>query len=140
MTEHRRILLISTDPTFRYHAARAFASRGCSVSMPADIAALLTPDQIANIDAVVLEAASDSPFSVVDVIDAARARWAAVDLPIAVCMADAEMLKSHRMYLTLRGCSVHGRPFNPDAILHAFDNSGTIDLAEVMPSRSPAWS
>ncbi|MCO5177483.1 MAG: hypothetical protein M9890_11030 [Thermomicrobiales bacterium] len=139
MTEQRRILLISTDPTFRYHAALAFASRGCSVDVLA-AADPLTPDNLADIDAVVLEAARDSPLSVVEVIDAARARWSVADLPIAVCLAEAEMLESHRMYLTLRGCGVHGRPFDPEAILAALDHSRTLDLTGVIPSRAPAWS
>jgi len=63
-----------------------------------------------------------------------------VRTPFAVCLSDAAMLDAHSMYLALRGCSVHGRPFNPDGLVAALTTRRASEPADMLLPRSPAWS
>lgn len=136
----RAILLISDDPTFRYHAARELHARGVVVEVTSRPPGAIWPLPTADADGIVIEAVPDSDWTVVALVDRLREQPGLADIPIAVCLSDAAMLDAHSMYLALRGCSVHGRPFDADALAAALTSRRAIEPSDVVTSRSPAWS
>ena len=136
----RTILLVSDDPTFCFHAAREFRERGAQVEATSGLAGAVWLSQHAGIDGVIIEAVPESSYSVVELVDHLRDQRDLLDIPIAVCLSDAAMLDAHSMYLALRGCSVHGRPFNPDALATTLTTRRATEPAGVLVPRLPAWS
>lgn len=136
----RAILLISDDPTFSYHAARELRVRGAQVETCASLASAVWLSLHADIEGIVIEATPQSSYSVVELVDRLRDQSGLLAVPIAVCLSDAEMLDAHSMYLALRGCSVHGRPFNPDGLAAALSTRRAPEPAGALQPRSPIWS
>mgnify|MGYP001185005115 CR=1 FL=1 len=136
----RRILLISGDPTFSYHATRELRVRGAHVETSASLAGAVWLSLHTSIDSGVREAPPESDYSVVELVDRLRDQPGLLDVPIAVCLSDAAMLDAHSMYLVLRGCSVHGRPFNPDGLAAALTTRRAPEPAGALQPRSPIWS
>ncbi len=136
----RTILLISDDPTFRHHAARELRDRGLEVETAGSLAGGVWLALHASIDGIVIEATSESDYSVVALVDRLREQRDLGGVPIAVCLSDPAMLDAHSMYLALRGCSLHGRPFNPAALAATLAGPRAVEPLDAIAPRSPAWS
>lgn len=137
---NRTILLISDDPTFRHHAARELRDRGQRVEASSSLPGAIWLSLNGDFDGVVIEATPESDFSIPALVDHLRDQPGLIDAPIAVCLSDAGMLDAHSMYLALRGCSVHGRPFNPDGLAAALADRRAAQPLDIATPRSPVWS
>lgn len=140
MVSTHTVLLISDDPTFRHHASRELRARGLAVEPTASLAGAVWRSLHADVDAVVIEATPQSEYSVVELVDRLRERRHLIDAPIAVCLSDSEMLDAHSMYLALRGCSIHGRPFNADGLAAALAARRAPEPLDAVASNVPVWS
>ena len=136
----RRTLLISDDSTFRYHAARELTARGLRIATPSGLDDAVSLALDGEVDAIVIEATLPRAHSLVAIVDRLREQSSLMDVPIAVCLSDAAMLDAHSMYLALRGCSVPGRPFNPDGLAAALVTQRAVEPLDAVVPRSPAWS
>lgn len=136
----RRTLLISDDSTFRYHAARELTARGLRIATPSGLDDAVSLALDGEVDAIVIEATLPQAHPLVAIVDRLREQSSLMDVPIAVCLSDAAMLDAHSMYLTLRGCTLHGRPFDPDALAAALTMRRAPEVLDAALHRAPAWS